>query len=142
MSLVSAAVQHCLTLKLDRIKNVRLLATSEQEYQLFQNIFWVIYIFEKPTVMRLGRSSVDENILMNAVAPAHVCSQLTMTSSIILQIHTNSSLIVGTVVDRVRSLFIASMQECAPWPSSSCMVSRGLEYAEITFKKRYTRWID
>ncbi|KAL9110692.1 MAG: hypothetical protein Q9187_008025, partial [Circinaria calcarea] len=64
LSFISVAVQHCLTLKLNRITGIRNLAKSEDEYQLLQLIFWVVYLLEKPLAMRLGRSSsIDDDFI-------------------------------------------------------------------------------
>ncbi|KAK2605529.1 hypothetical protein N8I77_008360 [Diaporthe amygdali] len=64
LSLISTAVQHCLTLKLNRISSVRALASSQQEYQLLLRLFWVVYSLEKPLTMRLGRfSSIDDDLI-------------------------------------------------------------------------------
>ena len=57
-SLISLAVQHCLTLKLNRLKTVKSTVKSEQESHLLQRLFWAVYSLEKPLAMRLGRSSV------------------------------------------------------------------------------------
>ncbi|KAH8751252.1 hypothetical protein F5882DRAFT_470158 [Hyaloscypha sp. PMI_1271] len=104
LSLVSTAVQHCLTLKLNRIKSVRTLASSDQEYQLLRHVFWVVYSLEKPLAMRLGRcSSIDDDfvdfsprMIQNSSEPGttnqpglfiHLCEHAKLCSMVVKQLY-------------------------------------------------------
>ena len=124
-SLVSSAVQHCLALKLHRIKSLRAAAKDQPESELLQRLFWVVYSLEKPLAMRLGRSSAinDESIDYtprmltshsdkgNYNTFLHYCEWAKMCSQVVSKLYRNaSSAAHGEDIEHTTSSLTESLQ--------------------------------
>jgi hypothetical protein len=144
-SLVSLAAQHCLALKLNRTKNLQAAARDQQELELMQRLFWVVYSLEKPLAMRLGRSSVinDETIdysprvLSNHSSKGdystflHYCEWAQMCSQVVSKLYGATSFsaqgndaknTTSSLTDRLEAWRTSTTQSSRSRRESSCSV--------------------